>query len=71
MRAIERDRSTVAVSQSVTVGTVAIIVIVLLGIAALIGGAVIALLASRSAPDGFEDQEGFHLGRVPPSSRPK
>jgi hypothetical protein len=51
--------------------TIVIIVVVLLGIAALIGGAVIALLASRSAPDGFEDHEGFHVGRVPPSSRPK
>jgi len=44
---------------------------VLIGIAALVGGAVIALLASRSAPDGFEDQEGFHLGRLPPKARPK
>jgi hypothetical protein len=46
--------------------SVAILIMVFLGFAALVGGAVIALLASRSAPDGFEDQEGFHLGGVPP-----
>jgi hypothetical protein len=58
-----------AVSSNSNVLTIAIIVMVLIGVAALVGGLVIALLASRSAPDGFEDQEGFHVGRVPPASR--
>ena len=49
----------------------AIIIIILLGIAALAGGAVIAIMASRKAPDGFEDQDGFHLVRVPPAARHK
>ena len=49
--------------------TITIIVLLMLGTAALVGGIVIALLASRSAPDGFEDKEGFHLGRVPPVRR--
>jgi flagellar basal body-associated protein FliL len=57
-----------AVSPIVIVPTAAIIIMVLLGIAALVGGTVIALLASRNAPDGFEDQEGFHLGRLPPAA---
>jgi hypothetical protein len=40
-------------------------------VAALVGGGVIAFLASRSAPDGFEDHEGFHVGRTPPGLRSK
>ena len=56
-------------SSLTNVVTITIIVLILLGLAALAGGIVIALLASRSAPDGFEDQEGFHLGRVPPVHR--
>jgi hypothetical protein len=51
--------------------SIAIIIMVVLGIAAVVGGAVIALLASRSAPDGFEDREGFHLGGVPHGSKPE
>lgn len=35
----------------------------LLGIASFGIGVLIALLASRAAPDGFEDQAGFHVGR--------
>jgi hypothetical protein len=49
------------------VATIAIIIMALLGIVALIGGTLLALLASRNAPDGFEDKEGFHLGRLPPA----
>ena len=47
--------------------TIAIIILAAFGIAALVGGAVIALLATRSAPDGFEDQDGFHLVGVRPT----
>jgi hypothetical protein len=54
-----------------TVTAVAIIIVVLLGIAAMVGGALIALFASRRAPDGFEDQDGFHVGRLPPATRDK
>jgi hypothetical protein len=53
------------------VATIAIIIMALLGIVALIGGTLLALLASRNAPDGFEDKEGFHLGPPPPASPPK
>jgi hypothetical protein len=56
---------------ALTLVTVAIIIVLSLGFAALVGGAVIAVLASRRAPDGFEDQEGFHLGAIPPSPRRK
>jgi hypothetical protein len=48
-----------------TVTAVAITILVLLGIAALAGGATIVLFASRRAPDGFEDQDGFHVGQLP------
>ena len=58
-----------AVPSNPNVLTIAIIVMVLIGVAALLGGLVIVLLASKSAPDGFEDQEGFHHGRVPPAIR--
>lgn len=44
---------------------VVIIILVVLGIAMLVGGAVIALLATRRAPEGFEDQEGFHARTSP------
>jgi hypothetical protein len=37
----------------------------LLGIIALVGGGIIALLASHHAPDGFEDEDGFHVERAP------
>ena len=39
--------------------SVAIILIVLFGSAVVIG-AVIAFVAARKAPTGFEDKEGFH-----------
>jgi hypothetical protein len=29
----------------------------------LVGGGLVAVLASRKAPDGYEDQEGFHSCR--------
>lgn len=47
------------------------IIITVLGLLSvtLAGGAIIAVLASRKAPDGFEDDEGFHVGRVPPRPR--
>jgi hypothetical protein len=48
-----------------TVTAVAITIMVLLGFAAIVGGALIALFASRRAPDGFEDQDGFHVGPLP------
>jgi hypothetical protein len=50
--------------------TVAIIIMIFLGVAALIG-AIIALIASRRAQDGFQDQDGFHAGELPPRFRPK
>jgi hypothetical protein len=45
-----------------TVQTV-LVCLVLAGVAAFVVGVVIALLASRKAPDGYEDQGGFHVGR--------
>jgi hypothetical protein len=42
-----------------------LIITVIVGVCG-VGGAVIAVLASRSAPDGFEDQEGFHDDRPAP-----
>jgi hypothetical protein len=47
------------------------IIMVILVVVALVGGGVIAFLASRNAPDGFEDGEGFHVGGVPPLAPPK
>jgi len=35
----------------------------LLGIVSIGIGILITLLASRKAPDGFEDQAGFHVGQ--------
>lgn len=40
----------------------------LLGAAALVGGIVVALLAARGVQDGFEDEEGFHSGKMPGTS---
>ena len=37
-----------------------LIVILALGLLALASGALIAMFASRRAPDGFEDGNGFH-----------
>ena len=53
------------------VSTTAMIIMVALGIAALIGGGIIAFLAARRAPDGFEDKEGFHAEKPPPRSPSK
>jgi hypothetical protein len=39
--------------------TAIVVVLVVLGLIILIGG-VIAFFAVRKAPDGFEDEEGFH-----------
>ena len=50
---------------------VALFLLVLVGVGAFVGGVVLALLAMRGAPDGFEDQEGFHSGAKPPATRSK
>lgn len=42
-----------------TVATIAIVCLVILGCAALIGG-VVLVIALRRAPDGVEDEDGFH-----------
>jgi len=42
------------------------IILVFLGLAVLVGGTLIAMVATHGAPDGFEDQEGFHLSDEPP-----
>ena len=41
-----------------------IIVMVSLGVITLIG-VIVAFLAHRNAPDGFEDQHGFHSKKKP------
>jgi hypothetical protein len=41
----------------------ALLVIGLAALAAIAVGVVIAWVASRKAPDGYEDQSGFHVGR--------
>ena len=44
----------------------------LLGIASIGIGVLITFLASRNAPDGFEDQTGFHVGqKAEPSAGPR
>lgn len=40
-----------------------IMVVASAAMAAILVGVVIALVASRKAPDGYEDQSGFHSGR--------
>jgi hypothetical protein len=42
-----------------------IISLVALGLVALASGALIALFATRRAPDGFEDADGCHLSNPP------
>ena len=37
--------------------------LLLFGIVSIGAGILITLFASRKAPDGFEDQAGFHVGR--------
>lgn len=44
--------------------TVVIIVLVAMGVITLIG-VVVAYFAFRDAPDGFEDERGFHSDRKP------
>ena len=44
--------------------TVVIIVLVSLGVIMLVG-VVVAWIALRNAPDGFEDQHGFHRRKKP------
>ena len=39
--------------------TVVIIILIAFGVAVVIGG-VVVFVASRKAPTGFEDNEGFH-----------
>ena len=46
-------------------GSVAIILLVLFGAIVLVG-VVVAIVAFRKAPDGFEDRDGFH-----PKNKPK
>ncbi len=40
-----------------------IISLIALGLLALASGALIAMFATRCAPDGFEDSSGCHLSR--------
>ena len=47
------------VSDYRTVATIVVVCLVLLGCAALIGG-IVLFIALRRAPDGVEDEEGFH-----------
>lgn len=41
----------------------ALLIMAFIAIAAIVVGVVIALVASRKAPDGYEDQSGFHVRR--------
>ena len=47
-------------------GAVGIILLVLFGVIVLVG-VVVAFVAFRKAPDGFEDREGFHRKNKPKS----
>lgn len=47
------------------------LLLLFIGIAAFVGGLVLAILAARGATDGFEDQDGFHVGRAPEATTPK
>lgn len=44
--------------------TVVTVLLIVLGVAALIGG-IVVLVASRRAPGGFEDDQGFHQTERP------
>ena len=44
---------------------------VVLGVGTVVGGVVLTLIALRGAPDGFEDQEGFHAASNPEARGPR
>ena len=52
-----------------SMGSVVIVVLVVLGAAALLG-AIVMIVASRRAPTGFEDDQGFHEAE-PKESKPR
>jgi hypothetical protein len=45
-------------------GTVVTVLLIILGAAALVGG-IVAFVAFRRAPGGFEDEKGFHHSNRP------
>ena len=49
-------------------GTVVTVLLLVLGAAALVGG-IVAFVASRRAPGGFEDDQGFHHTEHPDKSK--
>ena len=53
------------------VSNFALLLFVLVGLGTFVGGVVLALVALRGAPDGFEDQEGFHAGSEPGARVPR